>query len=104
MKKVYDGDIPFDGRGNQLHYFESWNGGHWVPNTTFKDTLTIDTMARGRSAAYFIFERKNGSSVVVFLRDAIDMMKHMQNGKVTGTFTFCKRGQNYGCKLVDPNG
>jgi hypothetical protein len=103
--KIYQGDIPFDPRtGDQYHYAGPWeiNHKHAVmrPNAIFIDTLSIEGMERGRSAAYFIFRRQTtGAKVIVFMTDAVDLMEVMEKGKVTGSFVFCKRGSNYGCKL-----
>lgn len=95
--------IPFDGDGNQLHYPEKWcqGGLHWHDNAPFATTLTYDGYSRGRSAAYFDFKDRHGKSVVVFLKDFETMVPHMVNGGITGTFQFTKRGQNYGCQLVE---
>lgn len=103
--KIYDGDIPF-WDGNQLHYAGMWEarqvGFTWQPNAVFTDTLTVDRMERGRSAAYFYFTRKStGKSVIVFMRDMLDMIRQANHGVVKGTFAFCKRGGNYGCKLTN---
>ena len=106
--KIYDGQIPFTQSGNQQHYPEPWvtaqGGLVWKDNEIFTDTLTFDGFSRGRSAAYATFTRKsNGGEVVVFLTDLDVMIEHMHCGIITGEFTFCKRGMNYGCKLVNPS-
>lgn len=92
-------DVPFDKTGNQLHY-PNWGINYWSENEIFKDTLTYESFSRGRSAAYFEFRRKsNGKTVVVFMADLEPILFAMVRGSVTGEFTFCKRGQNYGCKV-----
>ncbi|TCU34113.1 hypothetical protein [Rhizobium azibense] len=94
MAKKGDYQIPFSSKGDQLHY-PDW--GHvMLDNFEFEDTLKFSTMARGRSAAYFYFKRSNGAKVVVFMKDLCEMMPHINKGKITGKFTFTKRGQNYG--------
>lgn len=99
-KGVYQ--IPFDNDGNQKHYPESWKGLQWKDNYEFDDELHFTTYGRGRSAAYFIGAMaSNGMTVNVFITDFMDLMPHMVHGKVTGKFSFVKRGQNYGCKLVE---
>lgn len=100
-----DYPIPFTKNGNQLTYAEPWmerNGSlQWFDNFEFEDTLEIDSMSRGRSAANFTFRRQsNGAEVTVFMTDMIDIFKKARGGKVKGKFTFIKRGQNYGCKLA----
>lgn len=104
--------IPFDANGNQQHYPEPWYVGqypnhqrvepNWQDNHKFSDVLTFDGYSRGRSAAYFGFLRADGRSVTVFLKEFEGIVPHMVNGKVSGTFSFIKRGQNYGCVLVEP--
>jgi len=37
----------------------------------------------------------------VFLVDSYDIVMKMDHGIMTGTFTVCKRGQDYGIKLVE---
>jgi hypothetical protein len=105
-KKVGNYKIPFDRNGNQLHYPESyWSGNGRVEcemrdNHAFEDTIVFDSMERGRSAAYFYFKRSTGEKLVVFMKDLCDMMPHVINGTVTGTFTFVKRGANFGTALI----
>jgi hypothetical protein len=71
-----------------------------LDNYEFEDTLTYDGYSRGRSAAYFSFLRSDGRKVTVFLTDFESIVNHMVKGKITGKFTFCKRGMNFGCKLI----
>lgn len=96
-------DVPFNKNGDQLHYEGDSYPPIWKDNFEFDDVLVFKGMHRGRSAAYFAFTRKsNGKTVTVFMRDAIDMFPYMVRGEVVGKFTFCKRGQNYGCRVVKP--
>lgn len=72
----------------------------WVENFTFHDTLVfIDVVRRGKSIAY-VMERTDGALVSMFLSDFTDIIAHLNCGRVTGSFTFTKKGQNYGCRLV----
>lgn len=98
-KKVGSYEIPFDSKGNQLHY-PSYHSVDWRANDPFEDTLTYGGFSRGRSAAYFHFTRAGGETVTVFLKELDEMMPHMVSGKVNGTFQFVKRGENYGCTLI----
>lgn len=102
-KKTGNYQIPFNSEtGDQLHYPELYFGGklEMRDNFEFEDTISFDTYLRGRSAAYFIFKRSTGEKLVVFLTDMCDMIPRMVEGKVTGTFTFTKRGANFGTKIV----
>jgi hypothetical protein len=105
--------IPFDTAGNQQHYPESRytqtvEGKYVVvppnfrDNFEFEDRLKYIEYRRGRSAAYFIFEREsNNRKVTFFMRDFERLVPKLSRGKIKGTFTFVKTGMNYGCKLVD---
>ena len=74
----------------------------WLPNWVFDDTLVYDSYSRGRSAAYFGFKSKTtGREFTVFLKDFEEgFVRRMVRGEVTGQFTFCKRGANYGTTVV----
>ena len=37
----------------------------------------------------------------VFLVDSYDIIMKMKEGFITGTFTVCKRGRDYGIKLIN---
>lgn len=75
----------------------------WVPNYTFDDVLVYDTYSRGRSAAYFHFTSKiTKRGFTVFLKDFEEgFVRRMERGEVSGRFTFCKRGSNYGTTVMD---
>lgn len=98
--------VPFDKGEHLMHYPEDYpppysTGLHWVPNYEFTETLRYVEYQRGRSAAYFVFRRHpRNTTVTFFMRDFQDLIPHLENGIITGMFTFCKTGQNYGCKLV----
>jgi hypothetical protein len=111
-KKVGNYQIPFDEKGNQLHYpvlgYRIVTGAQkyvdvsdYRDNTPFMDTLTFVDFNRGRSAAYSTFKRENGMTVCVFLKEMSEMLPRMIEGKITGKFAFVKRGKNYGCTLQD---
>lgn len=104
--------IPFDSEGNQQHYpepsYERVPGGDRTiridpemrPNFEFDDTLTYEGFSRGRSAAYVLFKRSDGKQVTMFLKELDELMPRMCGGQVTGRFTFIKRGQNYGVRIL----
>lgn len=109
MKGIYEGSIPFDQKGNQVHYPDTWimRTGSWKANFTFYGTVSFKEFARGRSAAYAVvqvWEAKRGRrpyEAIVFLKDLGEMLTHMDRGTIVGTFTFCKRGQNYGMRWLE---
>ena len=92
-KSYSDKEKPVDVLGESPGLIE-------LDNYEFEDTLTYDGYSRGRSAAYFSFLRSDGRKVTVFLTDFEVIVNHMVKGMITGRFTFCKRGQNFGCKLI----
>lgn len=100
--------IPFDDKGNQLDYpFWYWRDGvkienEWVDNFVFVDTLTYTSYSTGRSAIGFNMTRTNGTTVNVFISDFSAMIPLMVDGRITGRFTFVKKGTSYGCKYVGP--
>ena len=75
----------------------------WKPNFEFKDRLKYLCYSRGRSSAKIHFKSEiTNKKYEMFLTDFDDLMKGQGFNKniVEGTFTFCKRGANYGIKLV----
>jgi hypothetical protein len=92
--------IPFDEAGNQLHYPMSQTT-TWKDNYQFPDELQYISYARGRSAAYFQFESTiTKRRFTMFLTDFDAIVKHLVDGKLSGTWTFCKRGENFGVQFV----
>ena len=121
-----DYQIPFDKNGNQQDYPASWyvetgetqdymrgdgltgkapkyrsEGPEWKDNFEFDDTLTLVAYGRGRSSVNFTLQRTDGTTVSMFVSDFYDAAFKMHEGKITGRFTFTKKGQNYGCRLVE---
>ena len=94
--------IPFDKDGNHMHYPENWRNPVWKDNYEWEDVIEYQTYSRGRSAANIIFRSalSKKREYTVFLTDFSDMVPFMVRGVVSGTFTFVKRGQNYGVKRV----
>lgn len=122
MKKMYDGEIPFEvgnGMNRQLHYPESWRRNEiiWKPNQPFSARLKFDnSYGRGRSAAYFyatlhyvdsadkdyalFLENKE---VTIFMTDLANFLVTMEirYGETSKhEFAFSKRGMNYGLTLL----
>jgi hypothetical protein len=75
----------------------------WEENKVFNDTLTYIDYGRGRSSVTFYFKGIDDAQYPMFLTDMSSLLlnKDIIDGKVTGTWTFVKRGKNYGIKLVD---
>lgn len=70
----------------------------------FEETLTLTDMASGRSAKYFIWRSADGRTFPMFVKDMLEMLTRnficIDCGTLRGIWTFCKRGENYGIKLV----
>jgi hypothetical protein len=97
--------IPFNSKGNMVKYSGDRDIVEWKDNFEFYAHIHFLNFERGRSAAHAIFEGPEddvaeGKIYQVFLTDLAIMIPYMNQGLVEGTFTFCKRGQNYGVKLV----
>ncbi len=118
--------IPFSEDGNQQDYPQHWwvhtgnvlkrtlsdgrvvenlesrqEGPAWKDNFEFDDTLTLVDYGRGRSSVTFTLRRTDGTTVSMFVSDFFAASFKMHEGKITGRFTFTKKGQNYGCRLVE---
>jgi hypothetical protein len=112
MAKTGDYEIPFHPlTGDQMHYPDPYlyvrEGAEvrklkvdWRENHEFSDTLTYKGFERGRSAAYLVFERASGGVVTMFMKEADEVIPRMAGGHITGRFTFIKRGQNFGCRVL----
>lgn len=109
--------VPFGPPGIQQSFPVMWNlpGQNWQQrqdpiykdNYEFDATLRIEGFHRGRSAANFTMVdnyRKNKYNM--FMSDLVEALKGVgaepgENGAIlTGRWTFCKKGSNFGIKLV----
>ena len=75
---------------------------HYADNYEWNDELTYYAFERGNSSCVMLFKSDlTFLTYHVFMTDFTDtIVDNMICGKVKGTFTFTKRGQNYGIKLV----
>lgn len=94
--------IPFKKNGDQAEYDSNWPPVFWADNCVFEDTLTFSGhYGRGRSSVTFSLLRKaTGTLVSFFVSDFAALVPKMTDGTVTGKFTFTKKGQNYGCRMI----
>lgn len=101
-KKIGEYQIPFNKNGDQLHYpaHYTMDTGRWKDNFTFEGVLEITRMERGMSAAYFHAKDQEGRGYTMFMKDLFEALPYMAYGKLTGRFTFTKRGNNYGVKYL----
>lgn len=94
--------IPFlDGNLLRYEYPHHHDKIEYKDNYEFKDKLAYTGYGRGRSAAYFRFTSlRNKKTYYMFMTDMDDCIPLMMHGMIEGTFTFTKRGKNFGIKLV----
>jgi hypothetical protein len=104
-EKIGNYQIPFDADGNQQDYAMNyhWSTTKMVDNFIFEDTLEYEHFGRGRSSITFTFKRQNGKTVSVFASNLVEFIPHFVDGKISGRFTFVKKGTNYGCKYLGPS-
>ena len=97
--------IPFY-KGNMLGYvdyfMEKNDEVEWIDNYVFTTTMTIGDYGRGRSSISIYMRDENGKEYTMFISDFMEVVtiKGIENGKFSGEFTFCKKGQNYGLQLT----
>ncbi len=75
----------------------------WMDNHEFEDSMIFLDYYRGRSACGIILKSQTtGSKYSMFMKDFIYVVENcnINKGAVSGKWTFCKRGSNYGIKLV----
>ena len=98
--------IPFDENGSLLA-FPMGRKIEWRENYEFDETLTVESMERGRSAARFILKDEHGRRYGMFMTDMLDLIQTAEliaYGHIDARWTFVKRGSNYGIKLVGSRG
>ena len=83
-----------------------------VENYEFKETFRYLTYSRVNSSCKLVLAKSSeynhnilekeffGTRYEVFMTDVESIINKMHLGEISGTFTFVKRGQNYGIKLV----
>lgn len=95
--------VPFDKDGNVCFYPHPHYIEEWKDNYTFHATLEFVEFERGRSAAHAIWQDvETKRKYPMFLTSLGKVMRHMivEGGRITGDFTFNKRGSNYALDVV----
>ena len=106
MASIKTFKIPLDKQGNLLEYAPEWeqNEIQWADNKVFTDTLAYDGFSKFGKFSYLIFKStSNNSKYPMFLTDFGRVMQErvIENGRVSGYWTFVRRGDNYGVKLAE---
>lgn len=101
--------IPFDKKSdNMLDYTWGAIGEEtatvaWKENYEFNDTLEFTHFTRGRSSVKAHFKSfTDGKLYEMFLTDfeKVVLSGKLDHAELSGFFTFCKRGANYGIKMI----
>jgi hypothetical protein len=101
--KIYKGKIPFDKDGNLLGYYPGYGDVNWVDNFENRFNLKLEKYGRGRSSVTFDFRcQDTGAVYQMFVSDLVEMLLKvtLNYGEISGSFTFCKKGQNYGIVFI----
>lgn len=106
-EKLYQGTIPISYKNYYQHYslesYDSRSKPSTFKNFIFKDTFKFKSFSRGRSSvtADFINE-DNTLATSMFLSNVSDVI--LLGGcdllNLSGYFTMCKKGMNYGLKYL----
>lgn len=96
--------IPFKQDGNHADYAYQWEVLEWRDNYEFTETMQIIEYGRGNSSATFKLCDSLGRVYNCFMSDTFDIIRddRFAKGYITANFTFVKKGQSYGVKLVQP--
>ena len=106
-EKLYQGTIPISYSNYYQHYsLDSYNGSYEAPpykNFVFKDTFKFEGFSRGRSSATADFTNEDNTlASAMFLSNVSDVI--LLGGcdllNLSGYFTICKKGMNYGLKYL----
>jgi hypothetical protein len=95
--------IPFGDDGN-MQRWDSYNNRTERDNFFFEDTLKVEGVYRGRSAAGFhVVSQTNGTQYEVRASEMLNIIKELliEKGVFTGTFTFRKGGANLSLGLIN---
>ena len=104
--------VPFDHSGNQLHrgprrYHRYSNTPDsdtvvWKENHEFIATMTFGAFVYGGSAASYIhLKDEHGNDFQMFLNGLEKAIHHVNKGKLSGKFEFCRRGESFGVKFLE---
>lgn len=94
--------------GSLLHYAKDWKPylpDEWRTGWEWSGYLYLNSMERGRSAKYTVWEDEQGHSYPMFI---VDLMKLIQDhhvikfGRCAATWRARKRGKNYGVYAHGP--
>lgn len=104
---------PVGTDGNLIRYLPPWGrkgpgatdeerGISWVPNTVFVETLSLEHIFHGQSAANFVWCDTKARRWPMFLTDVEELMTYgsIYFAQTSGRWQVRKRGQNYGLAMA----
>lgn len=104
---TYDRNVPIDWRGHLVCDPEFGTIVRWERNSVFQAEMRLVDFRRVGNSTHAVWERMGGSALDGATYDmfSVDLLKLLQTatvvkGRVTGSWTFCKRGRCYGIQLV----
>lgn len=102
MAKKAPYQVPFDSNGNLLSSDNDPEVATLVPTYTFSATLVLVELDKWRGRYQFIFADEKGRRYNMFMSDAYEMYSKVNSygGKITGNWTFSKKGGLFGVKLL----
>ena len=75
----------------------------WKDMFEFEAKLELEGVTRGQSAARFIWSDAEGRKYEMFVSDMVGLVKAgavIEEGRCQAKWTFTKKGQNFGIKVV----
>ena len=94
---VYNGETVVTGFPDRPQYDVTWK-----PQEVLELTLSYAGYTRGRSAVTFYWRDEHGHIYPMFIKDFDDLLlRHIGTTNIHAVFTYVKRGQNYGIKLLE---
>lgn len=102
QEKAIKMKVPFKDK-TQLHYAGIYRESQieWKDNYEFIDTLTYAGYNRGRSSINFMFVGTDDMKYTMFVSELNKIIWKMINCKISGKWTFMKKGQNYGITAIE---
>ena len=70
----------------------------------FNAVLCLKEKVKHNNKLKYVFENNDKTKQYeVFCEDLEDIIRHIENGKIAGTFEYVKHGQQYGIRLMHPS-
>lgn len=96
--------IPFYKMTNELAKNQYSKEIEWKDNYEFEDTMEIVGMNRkGHSITYIMVSKTDHKKYSIFIKEMLNILQNgsVNKGIVSGSWTFCKRGQEYSLRFLN---